>query len=612
MPAIKHSSIRDLKERINIHDVVSSSVSLKRAGSSYKGLSPFNNEKTPSFFISPEKGLYKCFSSGKAGDAISFVMETERLSFTEAVEALAKRFHVELEYEKGGRSQEERSLRQELFDLHDFAASYYRECFLADNEQGKWIREYWLNQRQFDLDTAEAYQIGYAPTSGVELGKQATNKGFSPQCIQESGLFYAKRSLIPEQMGYRFRGRLMIPIRDYQGRVTAFTARQLEVTPQDDPSREAKYVNSPETPIFTKGNLLFNLDKARMEVNEQTPFIMVEGQLDAIRCSSVGLKGVIAPQGTGITESQLRLIKRYEPRLRVILDGDRAGADAALRMLPLALRQGIETTFTSLAEGTDPDDLLRDGGTEAFEELDENQAIAFACHSLAPDPQSLTPQAKAKVAKELFAIIEKAESSTAKKGFVEQIARELQMDVAATQEDFTQFLRGQLSRARPRQKTENNPEPSPAKPVYSAERDLLLVCLHDADIGQRASEVIDDQWIDSSEKEGELLSHVMNEFSHHMWNGPESLNEQLDDAELKSLIASILFEEPELENPSRIANEAIRKLVTKFADKRIQEIKLEIARKEENFNDEVLLLLEESSALQKIKASPPQLEQIYK
>ena len=163
MPAIKPSSIRDLKDRIGIFDVVSREVALKRAGSNYKGLSPFTNEKTPSFFISPDKEIYTCFSTGNAGDIISFVMETERLNFVEAVEELAKRFSIELEYEEGGRPREDRSLRQELFELHEFIASYYHEAFHAGDEGGKWIRKYWTQTRQFEISIADEFKIGFAP-----------------------------------------------------------------------------------------------------------------------------------------------------------------------------------------------------------------------------------------------------------------------------------------------------------------------------------------------------------------------------------------------------------------------------------------------------------------
>ncbi|MGY8693487.1 MAG: CHC2 zinc finger domain-containing protein, partial [Verrucomicrobiia bacterium] len=227
MASIKASSIRDLKDRIGIYDVVSREVSLKRSGSNYKGLSPFNNEKTPSFYVSPDKGIYKCFSSGKAGDIISFAMETERLSFIEAVEALAQRFGFELEYEAGGRPREDRSLRQDLFDLHEFVANYYNEAFNAQDEGGDWIRDYWTQSRQFDLSVAEEFKIGFAPVAGVELGRRVVKQGFSKEALEACGLFYTRRGLNPESMGYRFRGRLMIPIRDHQGRITAFTARQL-------------------------------------------------------------------------------------------------------------------------------------------------------------------------------------------------------------------------------------------------------------------------------------------------------------------------------------------------------------------------------------------------
>ena len=443
MPAIKPSSIRDLKDRISIVDVVSREVSLKRAGSNFKGLSPFNNEKTPSFFASPDKGFYKCFSSGNAGDIISFVMETERLSFVEAVETLANRFNVELEYEEDGRPREDRSLRQELFDLHEFIADYYQEAFESDSKHGEWIRDYWINSRGFDLAVAEEFKIGFAPASGVEVGKRVLKKGFSHEAIEASGLFYTRRGFDPASMGYRFRGRLMIPIRDHQGRISAFTARQLELTPKDDPSREAKYVNSPETPLFHKGALLFNMDRARMEVGPEVPFVMVEGQLDAIRCWSVGIKGVVAPQGTGITESQLRLIKRYEPRMLCLMDGDRAGMQAALRMLPIALAQGVETSFIPLNEGEDPDDFLKEKGAEGLEELlsGEIDAMTFAANAIVEKPQALSPQAKAKAASELFGAIVKADSETAQTEFVKQIAAILEIDTTAAIRDFARFKR---------------------------------------------------------------------------------------------------------------------------------------------------------------------------
>lgn len=611
MPAIKPSSIRDLKDRIGIYDVVSREVSLKRAGSNYKGLSPFTNEKTPSFFISPDKGIYKCFSTGNAGDIISFVMETERLNFVEAVEELAKRFSIELEYEEGGRPREDRSLRQELFELHEFITDYYHEAFHADDEGGKWIRDYWTQSRQFDLSVADEFKIGFAPQSGIELGRRVTKKGFSKESIEACGLFYTRQGVNPASMGYRFRGRLMIPIRDHQGRITAFTARQLELTPDDDPSKEAKYVNSPETPIFNKGSLLFNMDRARMEVDPETPFVMVEGQLDAIRCWSVGLKGAVAPQGTGITESQLRLMKRYEPKVRCLLDGDRAGQQAAIRMLPLALAQSVEVTFIPLTEGEDPDDLLRDGGVKIIDTLLEREtdAITFAVSSIAPNKDSLTPQAKSKAASELFQIISKADSETTQIEFVKQIATELDIDSSAAIRDYRRFSSKQVASRRPTQAKQSvQIEPTSRKNVHTVERDLLALCLNEEGIGYQIAQIIDEHWIDTSTLEGELLNLVLNAFLHDMWNGPDSLNDQLEKTELKSLAIDLIFQKPEYDNPERLAEEAIKRLVTNFADQKIKKIKLEIAQKQSEQDPALISLFDEIVKLQNIKGNPPKFE----
>ncbi|MBD5782281.1 DNA primase [Pelagicoccus sp. NFK12] len=627
MPAIKPSSIRDLKDRINIYDVVSREVTLKKAGADYKGLSPFNNEKTPSFYVSPDKGFYKCFSSGNSGDAISFVMETERLTFTEAVETLAKRFNFELEYEQGNsRAREERSLRQELFELHELAADFFREQFLATDKAGEWIRKYWTDGRKFSLETAEEFKIGFAPINGVKLGELAVKKGFSKEAMEACGLFYAKRGIDPHRMGYRFRGRLMIPIRDHQGRVTAFTARQLEITPKDDPSHEAKYINSPETPIFHKGNLLFNLDRARMEVKPETPFVMVEGQLDAIRCWSVGITTAVAPQGTGITESQLRLLKRYESRLIVLLDGDSAGQKAALRMLPLALAQGVEAAFIPLTDKEDPDDIFLEGGHEALDTLlqRELEPIQFACKAHMPPGERLTPQGKAKAIREVFSIIQRADSQATQIEFVKQAAAAFELDEDATINDFQRFAGQQTPQASPPPAPAPTPIPAPVqqipvqgepkrrRAVSSVEQDLLALCMLEPEIGSQVAHVVDPEWIDRTLPEGKLLDFVLNEFLNDMWDGPNSLNEHLESADQKTLASSIYFEAKPQENPERFANAALKQLATKFVERKSKEIRLEIGRKEAtNDHPAASALLGELFALNQLKHKPPQIGSLF-
>jgi len=320
MPVIKLSCVRDLKLRVNLADVVSRVVTLKKAGGSrLKGLCPFHNEKTPSFNVDTDKGFFKCFGCGKAGDLISFVRETEQLGFTEAVEALGQRFNIPIEYEEGsgGPSREERSLRQEIYEIHDLAAEHYHQAFKAATPTGEFMRTYWVEKRKFELALADEFKIGAAAPADDGLAAALLKRKFSEDALRQCGLFFVRDGAMIGlgSLKPRFRGRLMIPIRDHQGRVVAFTARQTDLTPEDDPAREAKYVNSPETPIFTKGNLLFNLDRARTNVGDGKPFVMVEGQLDALRCWSVGLKSAIAPQGTSITEPQLVLLRRYQSQV---------------------------------------------------------------------------------------------------------------------------------------------------------------------------------------------------------------------------------------------------------------------------------------------------------
>lgn len=651
MPVIKQASITNLKARVDIVDVVSASVALKRAGSKFKGLSPFNPEKTPSFFVSPDKGLFKCFSSGKAGDVISFVMETERLGFTEAVETLARRYNIPLEYESGGMSREERSLRQQLFDLHEEAAAFFHDAFQSKSGVGPFAREYWTKRRRFELSVADDYKIGIAAPDGGRIAEHLQKKGYGDEALRQSGLFYVRQN---GQLSPRFRGRLMIPIRDHQGRVVAFTARQLDITPADDPTHEAKYVNSPETPVFTKGQLLFNLDRARHHAGPNTPFLMVEGQLDAIRCYTAGLTATIAPQGTGVTDTQLRLLHRYDAGLECLLDGDSAGQKAALRLLPLALKEGLEVRFLPLAAlgaKIDPDELVRDRGAEAVEELRRHpvSAMAFAAGALAPDPQALSAQQAADVCRELFAIIRETSSEVAQSGYLAEVARLLHLNRIALENDYRRFRENADRRASfrapqaaasrggapasaevppPRDDDEPLPEapeghpgldadapgeiapgganaPGQSEGHSSVEHDLLLILLHFESLGKALAQNVHHEWINTRHRAGRLLDRFLNEFAHDLWPGVQDVESLLSEPEDRNFVASLLFETPLIEEPIKVANDGIRRMVSNFCDPRLRKIELEIAAKQGKFDADLISLLKTTEELRRLKLNPP-------
>jgi DNA primase len=607
MPVIKPSCVRDLKLRVNLAEVVSRVVALRRAGGSrQKGLCPFHNEKTPSFNVDSDKGFFKCFGCGKAGDAIDFVRETEQLSFTEAVETLGQRYGVAIEYEEGsGPSREERSLRQELFDLHEQAAGHFHEAFRATGPAGDFMRAYWVNERRFSAELAEEFKIGAAAPDGGGLGAVIQRKRYSEEAIRQCGLFFVRDDamITVGALRPRFRGRLMIPIRDHQGRVVAFTARQTALTPQDDPSREAKYVNSPETPIFTKGNLLFNLDRARTEVGEGRPFVMVEGQLDALRCWSVGLKTAVAPQGTSITEGQLALLRRYHAEVECFFDSDPAGQKAALRLLPMALKANLEVRFLTLAGDAkvDPDLLFLERGLAAYAEVRKTSlsAMAFACRALLPSPATASSELRSRAAQGVLGIIAAAESEVSRAAFIAEAAALLHLPASALQGDLRRLL-GRSDRGGARAPA----PPAQGSGTVTPEHDLLRLCLHFEQIGQPLSTAVPHDWIDQRQPAGVLLNRFLGELENGSWPGRDHLQALMENDDEKSLVASLLFDVPVLDDPFKVAREGIRRLRDRALGARIRQIELALARTPSDFNDDSSSLLRELSDLQRQLRQP--------
>lgn len=551
MPRLKDSCIDDVRQRVSLLDVAQSYTPMKRAGSQWRGLSPFAQEKTPSFFVHPDKNVFHDYSSGNAGDLFRFVELKENLSFTEAVETLARRYGVTLEYEDGpGTSPEKTSLRKELFELHEVAADYFADCFHAQHPEAEAIRDYWTARRGFTLEHATEFTIGYAPTSGGKLFDHLREQNFSPEALRQCGLFYIRETDTQfRRVKARFRGRLMIPIRDVQGRVCAFTARKTEATPEDDPAREAKYVNSPETPIFVKGRLLFNLDRARQHITPQSSFVMVEGQLDALRCYTEGVQTAIAPQGTAITEDQLNLLRRYTTRLEVLLDGDAAGQRAAFRLLPKALQVGMDVSFLPLPEGVDPDDLFREKGTRALDELrpQAQTAMQRAVASLMPDLKDMAPRAKAAALNEIYRILGVIDTATVRDDYLAELARLIQSNPDSLRHDAAQvWAKGQPGAfAKPTPTPEPRP---PARPMPQASREGKLVSVEEETLivgfnysylfGQ-ALGYLTPEWIVEDNTAGRLLRLMLLEYEEGNWDGAEEFIDSLEDAEVRAYAAQL-------------------------------------------------------------------------
>jgi DNA primase len=343
MARLKDESVEAVKAAASIVDLVETRTRLRKVGGRYTGLCPFHDEKTPSFSVSAERGTYHCFGCGVGGDAISFVRETEGLDFVGAIEWLADRFRVQLEYEEASpRADAERRRRDRLFSLLEQAAAYY-ERLLWEGEDGAPAREY-LASRSLGEEVCRAFRLGLSP-AGSTLARKAAEKGYTREDLGRAGLLSRRGS------DY-FQRRLMFPLADARGRVVGFQARKLH---EDDPLR-GKYVNSPESEVFRKSHLLYGLALARPAISRQDRAIVVEGNTDVIALRQAGLEPVVASMGTALTERQLAELAKLTRRVYLCFDGDAAGEDATLRGMELALRHGLDVRVVALPKGSDPAD----------------------------------------------------------------------------------------------------------------------------------------------------------------------------------------------------------------------------------------------------------------
>jgi DNA primase len=344
MARIKDSSVEDVKAAADMVAVVSARTQLRKTGGRYMGRCPFHKERTPSFSVNPVEKFYYCFGCGAKGDLITFVRETEQLDFAGAIEWLADRFNVQIEYEETTPQQDARRRRRErLLELLDAAASFY-ERYLWDSQAGSLARDY-LAGRGLREEVCREFRLGLA-LGGATLTRKALERGFTREELVAAGL-------INRRGNDYFSRRLVFPLADARGRVLGFQARKLH---EDDPLR-AKYVNSPEGELFRKGDLLYGLDRARAAIAKQERAVVVEGNPDVLALRQAGIEPVVAPMGTALTERQLKELSRLTTRVWLCFDGDAAGEAATLRGMELAAAQGLEVHVVALPAGFDPADL---------------------------------------------------------------------------------------------------------------------------------------------------------------------------------------------------------------------------------------------------------------
>lgn len=365
---IKSQTIEEIKSRMDIYEVVSDFVALKKSGSSYKALSPFTNEKTPSFMVSPAKGIFKCFSTGKGGDSISFLMEVDGLSYIEALKYLAQKYAITIEEDQADPNYlAEQSIRESLFITLNFAKDHFVEN-LWETDEGKSIGLSYFKERGFSEETIKAFDLGYALDQWQGLMDAAQKAGHKDEFLEQTGL-----KIVKEDKAYdRFRGRVVFPIHNITGKVIAFGARTLKSN-----EKGPKYINSPETELYTKSKILYGIFQAKNEIRNQENCYLVEGYTDVVSLNQAGIINVVASSGTSLTEDQIKLIQRYTKNVTVLFDGDKAGIKASMRGIDMMLTGGLNVKAVPFPEGEDPDSYAKQLGGAAFKEYLNDHAQDF-------------------------------------------------------------------------------------------------------------------------------------------------------------------------------------------------------------------------------------------
>jgi len=470
---VPSETIQQIRERIDIVDLISTYVSLSKAGQNFKGLCPFHSEKSPSFSVNPASQYFHCFGCQAGGDAFTFLMKQENMDFMEALRELSQRAGIALPERRPSTSRAESVLsRERYFHLYQLAASWYHQNLLEGPEAQE-ARAY-LDQRGISRESWATFQLGYAPEGWNGLSHWMERQSVKLDELHHAGLVVRKEK--DGAQGFstydRFRNRVLFPIADTRGNVLGFGGRVL----QDEAS--PKYLNSPETDLFFKGRTLYGLDKARQSATAAGRFYLVEGYFDAIALHEHGMRNVVAPLGTALTADHVQILRRFVPSVTLVFDGDTAGVNAALRTLDLFVNSGMDVRVLVLPTGEDPDTFIRTNGVEAFRELESQAAtlLDFVVTSVLDKANKNSIQDRVQRADEVLAILQKTKNPLEKDEYLKVVSERLGIRQDLLRKRLP-TLRVRVDSARSISK---QPEPAPPMtlpPGKLEERDLLILLL---------------------------------------------------------------------------------------------------------------------------------------
>ena len=580
----------------DIVDIIGSYLPLKKTGANFTALCPFHKEKSPSFNVNQHKQIFHCFGCHKGGDVFNFVRDYENIGFMDAVRRLAERAKIPLEFENTPGAQESRHLKDQLLDIHEQLTTRWQNC-LANEAAGQLARDY-LAKRGVSADAIKLFRIGAAPELWDDTVNWAKSKNFSIETVEKAGLIIKK-----EEAGRyydRFRGRLMFPICDEQGRVIGFSGRVLS-----GDEKTAKYVNSPETPIFTKSKIFFGLDKSKRAILDAGFAIICEGQLDLIACFTNGVQNIVAPQGTAFTESHARIIKRYANEVVLCFDSDNAGQNAIVRSLDHLLASGLAVRVAVVPTPHDPDSFIKSNGGAAFNELIKNAAgfFDYYLNRLCATNEINSDKGRLVILKSMAESVHKTGNFVLIDTYAQKTALRLGVPPESVRTEFKKNPAPHTATRAGEEESFESAEPvAEAAPPSPIELHLLKLLLQHDELIATAALNLDVNWI--------LHPHVRQivdlRFAaqeHETWHNLAEFLDSCESPEQRNLITEAVAEDRKIPNPETQLADMTLKLRNQFLDRQIGALTQKISQPQ-IADDEKVALLREQMQLKELKRAP--------
>lgn len=590
---IPQDKLEQIRAASDIVDVIGSYLPLKRAGANFVALCPFHKEKSPSFNVNPQRQIFHCFGCHKGGDVFTFVKDYENIGFMDAVRRLAERAKIPIEFEQGGPDQQTRHIKERLLQIHEQITQRWQTA-LANDAAGQIARDY-LAKRSVSEEAVKLFRLGYAPDVWDDTVNWAKNKGHELPLVEKAGLILRKEG--SDHYYDRFRGRLIFPICDEQGRVIAFSGRVLS-----GDEKTAKYVNSPETPIFTKSKVFFGLDKSKRGVLDAGFALVCEGQLDLIACFMAGVQNVVAPQGTAFTADHARIIKRYVDEVVLCFDSDEAGQNAAVRSLDSLLASGLAIRVAVVPVPHDPDSFIKEFGAEAFRKLVEG-AEGFFDYLLkrsCATSDVTTDKGRLAVLRGMAEAVRKTGNVVLIDKYAQKTALRLGVSPDAMRAEFKKIPTVRSAPA--------GADAEPSEPPSESNRPsphefwLLKLVLRYEECVDWAAAHLDPNWIQHGTLR-QVISQRLAAHTSQAWRGLAAFLDEFESPEAQSLMTEATAEDRVIPDPARQLTDVVTRLRNQFIDQQLAAL-THRSNLSETSEAERLDLLREQQQLRQLKRQP--------